>query len=357
MKKLVIFVLCAVCMAGLVGCSTKTDDDLTFEYGLTKDGYYQDITAQDYVTLPETFDVDLDIDVSSMVATDIEYIYSTYGTKTELDGPAENGNVVNITYVGSVDGVIFQGGSTDDAGDDLTLGAGLYIDGFEDQIVGHLIGDTFNIVVTFPENYGTSYDDAGNIVELSGKEAVFTTTLNNIYDITISDEDVATIFNNFSVKFADGTEVKTVEDMKRYFEETELDYYTSEAVHSYLINNSVISEIPEKIIDIEKNRYRLNTLFSMRAQGVVSFDDYLKGLGYDSWDAYLEASMDQITSTAKSLLIYQAAAEKFGIIATTDDIKNIFNENYDVYVSTYTEPYMKQLALEDLVITHIIEIN
>ncbi|MFR9068253.1 MAG: FKBP-type peptidyl-prolyl cis-trans isomerase [Faecalibacterium prausnitzii] len=54
------------------------------------------------------------------------------------------------------------------------------IDGFEDQIIGHNIGDTFDVTVTFPEGYGDSTDAEGNTITLSGKEAVFSVTLNAI---------------------------------------------------------------------------------------------------------------------------------------------------------------------------------
>ncbi len=86
---------------------------------------------------------------------------------------AEDGDTVNIDYVGSIDGVAFDGGSTNGAGADLVLGSGTYIDGFEEQIVGHSVGETFDIEVTFPENYGSS--------DLAGQDAVFEITLNGIY--------------------------------------------------------------------------------------------------------------------------------------------------------------------------------
>ena len=85
----------------------------------------------------------------------------------------EDGDTVNVDYVGSVDGVEFDGGNTQGYGADLTIGSGSYIDDFEDQLIGAHPGDTVNVVVTFPENYGAE--------ELNGKEAVFVTTINGIY--------------------------------------------------------------------------------------------------------------------------------------------------------------------------------
>ncbi len=83
------------------------------------------------------------------------------------------GDTINLDYVGSVDGVEFEGGSTQGQGTDLTLGSGTYIDGFEEAVEGHKVGESFDIHVTFPENYGNS--------DLAGKDAVFNITINGVY--------------------------------------------------------------------------------------------------------------------------------------------------------------------------------
>lgn len=86
----------------------------------------------------------------------------------------ENGDTVNIDYVGTVDGVEFDGGSTNGAGADLTIGSGRYIDDFEEQLIGSHPGDTVEVNVTFPEDYGNE--------ELNGKDAVFEVVINGIYE-------------------------------------------------------------------------------------------------------------------------------------------------------------------------------
>lgn len=93
--------------------------------------------------------------------------------QTDASLTVEDGDTVNIDYVGSVDGVEFSGGNTQGYGADLTIGSGMYIDDFEEQLIGAHPGDTVNVVVTFPENYGVD--------ELNGKEAVFETVINGIY--------------------------------------------------------------------------------------------------------------------------------------------------------------------------------
>ena len=86
----------------------------------------------------------------------------------------EDGDVVNIDYTGYLDGEAFDGGSTNGAGADLEIGSDTYIDGFEEGIIGHTVGETFDLNLTFPENYGNE--------DLAGKDVVFETTINGIYE-------------------------------------------------------------------------------------------------------------------------------------------------------------------------------
>ena len=93
---------------------------------------------------------------------------------TETDTVAENGDKVNIDYTGYMDGEKFEGGSTDGQGTDLVLGSGSYIDGFEEGVVGHKVGETFDLNLKFPDDYKTN-------TELAGKDVTFEVTLNGVY--------------------------------------------------------------------------------------------------------------------------------------------------------------------------------
>lgn len=97
----------------------------------------------------------------------------TTSLSTDTSLTVQDGDTVNIDYVGTVDGVEFEGGNTQGTGTDLTIGSGSYIDDFEDQLVGAHPGDTVTVEVTFPEDYGEE--------TLNGKDAVFTVTINGIY--------------------------------------------------------------------------------------------------------------------------------------------------------------------------------
>nr|WP_294494340.1 FKBP-type peptidyl-prolyl cis-trans isomerase [uncultured Mediterraneibacter sp.] len=124
-------------------------------------------TESDAGTQSGSDDTGTDTDAASDESTSSP----SYATDTSLT--VEDGDTVNIDYVGSIDGVEFEGGNTLGQGADLTIGSGLYIDDFEEQLIGSHPGDQVDVYVTFPEDYGNE--------ELNGKEALFEVTVNGIY--------------------------------------------------------------------------------------------------------------------------------------------------------------------------------
>ena len=111
--------------------------------------------------------------VTATETTDTQEQTETDTLVTDTSVAVEEGDTVNIDYVGTIDGVEFSGGNTQGQGADLTIGSGIYIDDFEEQLIGHYIGETVEVDVTFPENYGND--------DLNGKDAVFEVTINGIY--------------------------------------------------------------------------------------------------------------------------------------------------------------------------------
>jgi len=103
------------------------------------------------------------------VMLELEKVQRQNARKVEVtDRAAQLGDIANIDYLGTVDGVAFDGGKAE--GHELELGSHSFIEGFEDAIVGHNIGEEFDINVTFPEAY--------HAPELAGKPAVFAIKLN-----------------------------------------------------------------------------------------------------------------------------------------------------------------------------------
>lgn len=110
------------------------------------------------------------------------FLFKTFSAVHTLDNKTLNtdtslivadGDFISIDFVGTVDGKEIRGGNTKGTGEDLLIGSGSYIDNFEDQLIGHHVGETLDVIVTYPEDY---VDE-----DLRNKEAVYTTTINGIY--------------------------------------------------------------------------------------------------------------------------------------------------------------------------------
>ncbi len=167
MKKLSVILLSALLALSLVSCG----NDEGFNY------MAEDLSA--YVTAPAYKDLTVTYPAVESVTDEAvaDHAFSHLSHMEEevagLDRAAEDGDIVNIDYVGTMDGVEFEGGTDEDT--DLELGSGAMIDGFESGIVGMKAGETKTIDVTFPEDYDAE--------DLAGKPAQFAITLNKVYDL------------------------------------------------------------------------------------------------------------------------------------------------------------------------------
>ena len=144
-----------IILPGTLGGSTS-DDEQTQE------------TAEE---LPEQ---DVAADAAAEEVAEPAETESTPQLDTTAGREVQDGDTVNIDYTGYKDGEPFDGGSTNGAGADLVIGSGTYIDGFESGLIGQKVGDTVDLNLTFPENYGAE--------DLAGADVVFTVTINGVYD-------------------------------------------------------------------------------------------------------------------------------------------------------------------------------
>ena len=317
-----------------------------FDYsdGLDENGYWSGIKALDYVTLPEDFG-SIALKENDLTPTEdelqqqVDNLLNQYTSSQPVTGrSAQSGDVANIDYTGTVDGVAFTGGTA--TGYDLTLGSGSFIDGFEDQIVGHKPGETFEVNVTFPDGYSDSTDAEGNAVVLSNKKAVFSVTLNYISEEILPELTDAWVEENFSS--TDG--VHTVEDLRAEYQKMLYQNNLNTAVMDYLLANSTFKDLPKEVTDYQVNQC-LNYYYTMAQYYGYDLDSFLQAAaGYDSADDLLDAMSDSITEYAREALLYQAVAEAMDIAPTQEQI-----DTYTAYTETYGANYCTMVALMDAV--------
>ena len=184
------------------------------------------------------------------------------------DRAAQDGDIVNIDFVGTVDGVKFDGGEAE--GYDLTLGSGQFIPGFEEQVVGMNIGETKDVNVTFPENYQAE--------NLKGKAAVFAVKLNGIQA-----KELPEVTDEF-IKDATGSETveaykaKTRERLEKQAARRANDATENSILEAISANAEV--EIPQAMIEREVDTLVKKFEYQLMYQG-LKLQDYLDFLKVD----------------------------------------------------------------------------
>ena len=307
-------------------------DYANFDYseGLDDNGHWTGIRALDYVTLPEDVSAlplsKADIEpTETEIQTQIDTLLNQYATTQNItDRAAQSGDTVNIDYSGAVDGVAFTGGTA--TGYDLTLGSHAFIDGFEDQIIGHNIGDTFDVTVTFPEGYGDSTDAEGNTITLSGKEAVFSVTLNALSVSVTPELTDEWVDSNFGT--TDG--LHTADDLHSYFSSALYADNYENAIVDYLMENSEFKALPS-VLTSYYIRMFLSYYNQYASRYGMDLDAFAQTQGYTDADAMLAASDSYFEHLAKQDLIFQAVADAENITPTQEQIDAADAEYADTY--------------------------
>lgn len=316
--------------------SAASQVEIDFSKNLTEDGKWADVNLTDYVTLPDYKNISIPTDEVNPTEEDLESqrqaFVEQYATPTEItDRAVEDGDQVNIDYVGSVDGVEFTGGNTNGTGTTVTAGSTAYVDDFLTQIIGHKPGETFDVVVTFPEDYNDSTDADGNTMVLAGKEAVFKTTINYIEGDPIYPEfNDAFVAENLQSQYGWTTAAQANEEITK----TLTEYNKSQYLQNYLLENAEVKEVPEVITNTLLEQQEANLNNTAAANG-MPVEYLLMMYGYEDLDAFREAFKTQYTDQIKLQMIFEAIADAEGLQPTDQDLKDVFGDNYDTALKTY----------------------
>lgn len=324
--------------------ATATDaaDENSETIGQLVDYYSQNVELGNYKGIEYTkADVDVtDDDVQKKVDEFVDGL-ATYDKDTT--SKAKSGDTVNIDFVGTVDGEEFDGGNTNGSGYDLVLGSGSFIDGFEDQIVGHKAGDTFVVKVTFPEDYGRD--------NLNGKDAEFKTTLNYIKidkPATYNDELVAA---NTDYKTTKEYEESVKESLKADKEEAALASEQRDIMVNVMAKCK-INDLPAE--EVQANTDQLITSIKSQAESYgMDYATYIKlYYGYDDEDEFAQQVYEICQESLKEKMVMCAIAKAENVTVTdqeTEDYLNDYAKNNNVDVdsikSSLTDVDIKYNAL------------
>ena len=262
-----------------------------------------------YVTIGQYKGLSLDKSVEAVTDDMVDgRIKEELQNKAEevTEGSVQNGDVVTINYVGTKDGVVFDGGTANNY--ELTIGSGTFIDGFEDGIIGMKKGQTKDLDLTFPEEYSSE--------ELAGQEVVFKVTLQSFKRAPELTDDWA----------AKNTDCKTAEEYRKEIRTTLEDEAKTSAQNTLretawntVLSASEVKEYPQDDLDTAKTEFK--TLYENYAkQGDMTLEDFVKAQGI-SMDDFEEQSSQYAEYKVKQNLIVQGIMDAENM--TLEDEKSL----------------------------------
>ena len=263
------------------------------------------------------------------------------------EGAAENGDTVVIDFVGSVDGVEFDGGKGENHS--LELGSGQFIPGFEDQLVGAKAGDEVEVKVTFPEDYQAA--------DLAGKAAVFVTKVNEVKakEVPALDDELAKDLDD---------EVETLDELKaKYRKELEAakeiayDDAVEGAALDLAVENAEIVELPAEMVEDEVHRAMNEFMGNMQRQG-ISPEMYFQITGTTQEDLHKQYEADA-DKRVKTNLVIEAVAAAEGFDATEEEIQKEINDlaaEYNMEVSQVSALLSPEMLKHDITMKKAVEV-
>lgn len=263
------------------------------------------------------------------------------------EGAAENGDTVVIDFVGSVDGVEFDGGKGENHS--LELGSGQFIPGFEDQLVGAKAGDEVEVKVAFPEEYQAA--------DLAGKAAVFVTKVNEVKakEVPALDDELAKDLDD---------EVETLDELKaKYRKELEAakeiayDDAVEGAALDLAVENAEIVELPAEMVEDEVHRAMNEFMGNMQRQG-ISPEMYFQITGTTQEDLHKQYEADA-DKRVKTNLVIEAVAAAEGFDATEEEIQKEINDlaaEYNMEVSQVSALLSPEMLKHDITMKKAVEV-
>lgn len=312
-KQIGAVVLAGVMMLSLTGCGSNEKAKKYSKY----------VELGDYKGIEYTMDVAevTDDQVNQQIDSFLDGLAET---EEVTDRAVEDGDTVNIDFTGTKDGEEFEGGSSE--GYDLVIGSGSFIDGFEDGLIGHEIGDEVSLDLTFPEEYPQNED-------LAGQDVNFKVTINSI-----SVKNTPELTDKV---VADNTDYDNVEDYKASVRKSLEDSNKSSAeqqaqadVFNKVVENSKITGYDEdevnELIDKEFDTFK-QTAESYKSYG-YSYDDVLAANGYSSEDELKEGITQYVKKYLDQVMVLYCIADKEGITVSSEETDAMVEE----YMTTYS---------------------
>ena len=307
LSKVIVLMLLIAMTLMMIGCGNSVGK--RFQY----DDFSKYITLGEYKGIEyEVAEVEVtDEEVQNQIQ---ENLQAAQVTNELTEGIVEADDTVNISYVGKLDGVEFEGGSGENYS--LDLANSNFIDGFAEGLVGSTVGETVALNLTFPEDYSNE--------ELAGQEVVFDVTVNSRTVVTVPE------YNEEFIK--EYSDYETKEEYEAYLKDTMLEekkaYAENEAKTNLflaVLDDCEIIEYPQTEFD-ETLANTIDAYKELAAQYDMEYEDFIEqnmGLSVEEFESQAN---DYTETVIKQELVVYAIAKEEGITVTDDEYQNFLDD-------------------------------
>ena len=325
-----VMIICMIAAMGLTGCGKAANP-------------YEGMNFEEYVKLAEYKGLErseIKVSVSDEeVQTQIESnLEATAETVEKTEGKIKEGDTANIDYEGKKDGVAFEGGTAE--GYDLEIGSGTFIEGFEEGLIGKEIGGTYDLNLTFPEDYSSE--------DLAGQDVVFTVKINSVKTQKVPEYTVDWVKENSEVDTKKDYEALVKDELIEQKEETAKNNIMAE-LWNQVVEGSKITQYPQEIVDeyvaeIEAQYETTAEMYGMEIEALWEQE------GIDSQEAFDAKTEAAAQAYVKEQMIMYNIAEAEDLTYTDEEADEIrtaieeagfdeetFKQQYGQDIETYID--------------------
>lgn len=368
-KKTAVLILCALMAAGLAACggssgensssvsgestgtsevSSSSQEDAIMSIPLAEG---DDWKLEDCIVLGDYKGLRLTKTVGQVTEEEVDSYIQSQATAEEVtdeNAAVQDGDTVNIDYVGKIDGREFDGGSAQ--GSVLVIGSDTFIDGFEDGLIGMKKGETKDLNLTFPDDYGNT--------DVAGKAVVFTVTLNSIS--RAPEQDDAWVSSYTDGKYT------SMDDYRAYMKES-LQEGNDEAADQQLNSDAweqiektcTFLKLPKSYVEEGSEEFEKNVT-SQAEQYNATLDDFITQNGLTA-EEYKTRKEQYGRYTAESRLLLEALMKAEQLTDDSQEYKDALAETEKAWGMTedalkeqYGEDTLKQYVETQMVLDKVI---
>lgn len=314
-QKIGAVVLAGAMLLGLSGCGAAANKAKAYSKYVEL-GKYKGIEYTKTVTEVSDEQIQFQLDT---------FVDGLAETEEVKDRAVEDGDIVNIDFVGTMDGEAFDGGTGE--GYDLTIGSGNFIAGFEDGLIGHNIGEEVSLDLQFPDPYENDPDKAGEDVN-------FAVTINSISVKTTPELTDALVKDNTEYDTIEAYRNSIKENLEKQAESSADSQAETDIFNKVLENCKITgydeSEVKE-LVDAQFSQFK-QTAESYEAYG-YTYEAILEANGYTTEDELKEGITEYCKSYLDQKMVLYCIAREEGIKVTSDETDALvqeYMENYGV---------------------------